>query len=199
MNNDEAKAKRLELKKEIEQLNSKIGNPTAYTLADHQPYNDSPMHALDKVKVGKLLEEYRALPNVQFKEDAITVKKYLSYSNGRYTLKYVAEKDRWDMYDGTQYMTSNVKFLDENMIEVTNTTISSDNYGEPVDHIYTLKVAPSVDSTIENSKPLPSKQPTKEEPKTGISKRLKFQSKEELEKDKRQLTNKEEKQRRKLF
>jgi hypothetical protein len=43
-------------------------------------------------------------------------------------------------------------------------------------------------------------QPTKEpEKKTGISNRLKSQSKEELEKVKRQLTNKEEKQRKKLF
>jgi hypothetical protein len=40
--------------------------------------------------------------------------------------------------------------------------------------------------------------PTKEE-KTGISNKLKFQSQEELEKDKRQLNDKEVKQRWKLF
>ena len=91
------------------------------------------------------------MPNVQFREEAISVKKYLSYSNGRYILKYVAEKDRWSTNHGSQYMSSKVKFLDEDNVEVTVTTVSSDNYGEPVYHIYSLKVVPSVDPIIQKA------------------------------------------------
>lgn len=156
MNNDEVKVKRLEIRKEIEQLSSKIGNPTAYTLADHQPYSDSPLFALDKEKFKQKLEEYRALPNVRVEEGQVTPKKCLSFSNDRYTLKYIPSKDEWQFYDGSIYMTNNVNFSEDGeSAEAIHTTVNSDNYGEPVDHIYRMKCASVPDKIVERAEPIP--------------------------------------------
>ncbi len=154
LTNEEIKAKRLALQKEIEYLNSKVNNPTAYSLKDG-PYVNSEMHREDKVKLSKLLERYRALVNV-YDEGVIVMDKYLYFSDGRYVLKYVPQKNRWDLYDGTLYMTSDVVFTDDGETAVaTHKTQNSDMYGEIVSHVFTIKCKVSPDPIVNRAKPIP--------------------------------------------
>jgi hypothetical protein len=84
--------------------------------------------------------------------------------------------------------------------EITNKTLQCDSNGLP-SKITQPSVIPRSNIQLPDTwnVRIQEQQPKEVPTKTGVSKVLKFQSKEELEKDKRQLTNKEVKQRKKLF
>jgi hypothetical protein len=149
LTNEQVIAKKTELSKQIQQI-EKVLNSSNYRAKDGCGFSQAEINEM-KAKSAKLLAEYRALPNIQFNEGVIPVNKMVIFSNGRFILKYVAEAKRWDFYDGTQYMTSNVTFLDENTVKIIQTTINSDNYGEPVDHVFILKVGTPNDPVIQKA------------------------------------------------
>ena len=144
--NDQVRAKKVELAKQIAEI-EKVMNSSNYRNKDGCGFTKAEIDEM-KAKKAKLLTEYKALPNIQCSEGVISVNKFVTFTNDRYVLKYYAPKKRWDFYDGSQFLSSDVTFLDENTVKIVHTTVNSDNYGEPVDHIYILKVGAPKDSVI---------------------------------------------------
>ena len=154
MSSNEQEIKRKsELKIEIEAMERRLTSSASITLRDG-PYANSEMHRSDKVKIVKLLEEYNALVNV-FYEETIVMDKQLSFSDSRYVLKYNPQKNRWDLYEGTVYMTSDVVFTDDENAVATHRTITSDQHGEGVNHVYIIKCKVSPDPIVERAKAIP--------------------------------------------
>lgn len=153
---DNTTDKRADLKAQITTLNDKLSNPTSYRIGLHQPYINSQAETDDRKKLNELIKKYQSLPNPSIVEAELVMKKSLSFTNGRYVLKYIPENDGWQFYDGSVYLTSNVKFSEDGeTAEAINTTVSSDNYGEPVDRIYRMKVKSSLDPIVEKAQATP--------------------------------------------
>jgi len=155
MNKNQSIDKRAELKAKISALNEKLCNPSVYRIDKDTPYSYSSQMEADRIKLNDLLKEYRTIANVQVSEGTIELKKHLSFRNDLYELRYVPEKDAWHFYRGSIFLTDKVTFPDDETALVTHTTVSSDNYSEPVDHIYTLKCKSSPDAIVTKAKPVP--------------------------------------------
>jgi hypothetical protein len=156
MSKNQISDKRKELKEKITALNDKLSNPSSYRVGLHQPYINSQAETEDREKLNGLIKEYQNLPNPSIVEAELVMKKSISFTNGRYVLKYNPDKDSWQFYDGTVYLTSNIKFSEDGETdEAINTTVSSDNFGEPVDRIYRMKVKSSTDPIVEKAQPIP--------------------------------------------
>jgi hypothetical protein len=54
-------ARRKVLAKELEELNTKLGNPSDYTTSDKQPYRNSVAYFADQETLKQKLSEYHAL------------------------------------------------------------------------------------------------------------------------------------------
>ena len=151
LTNEQIKARKAELKKLIEQLSSKTGNPSAYTLSDHQPYTGSPMEALDKVKLEQSLAEFGSLIE-SFDVATATVQKILTFSDGNYTIKYIPQKNRFDFYIGNEFRSSDVTFSEDGKsTKVIVPTRNSDTHGEIVNYVYTLNIPEPKDLTVKKA------------------------------------------------
>lgn len=147
MDNNEIKIRKKELREEIQRLSEKIGNPTAYNLGNYHPYVNSPMFEEDKKKLEEDVTEYNLLVE-SFDVATLRMQKIIQLADGRFTLKYRPEYDRWDFYEGNEYMGSKVEFIDNDNIKVTIPTQNSDTHGEIVNYIYTIKIVPTVNATV---------------------------------------------------
>lgn len=147
LDNEQIKARKEALRKEIERLKDKISNPSAFRTADGQPYVLSPMFEEDKKKFEEIVAEYNSLVE-SFDVATLTMKRIIHLADGRFTLKYRPEFNRWDFYDGNQYKGSNVEFLDEDNAKITIPTQNSDTHGETVNYVYTIKIAPTINATV---------------------------------------------------
>ena len=155
MNNDEIKTKKAELKKQIEQLSDKTEHPSSFRTKDKEPYVSSPEFEVDKEKLKQKVKEFNSLIE-SFDVASATLKKTLLFSDGMYTLKYSPQKDRWDMYIGEEYKSSDVRFSDDGeTAKVYVLTRSSDTYGQLANYVYTFKTPSTPDSIVEKAKPIP--------------------------------------------
>jgi hypothetical protein len=149
MTNEEVKARKFEIQKRVQQLSANIGNPTVR-------YQTPNGEQLAKEELGKLITEYRALPVEEVEVTTLTMGKIIALSDDRYILKYIQGSKRWDFYEGSQYKTSNVEWLDESTAKVSVPTTNSDTHGETVNYVFRVKVAPTVDPLVANlAKPQP--------------------------------------------
>lgn len=152
MNNEQIKTRKLELKKEIEQLSDKIGNPTAYTLADHQPYVNSPQLALDKEKLKQKVAEYNSLVESIVVAE-LKMDKVISFTDGVHTIKYVPKANRYDFYVGQEYQKGKVVLSEDGTTAtVTVPTVNSGTHGETVNYVYKVKILEPKDQIVKKSK-----------------------------------------------
>lgn len=152
MDNAEIKAKKLELKKEIEQLSSKTTNPSSIRTKDGQPYVNSPELAVDKEKLNQKVAEFNSLVE-SFVVANLTMDKILTFSDGNHTIKYVPKKNRFDFYIGNEYQRGTVSFgEDGESATVTIPMTNSDTHGELVNYIYKVKIAKPIDPIVKQAK-----------------------------------------------
>ncbi len=152
MDNEQVKKRKFEIKARLQELETKIGNPTAYKTANKEPLVGNLQPLIEERN--NLLAEYNQLPNESYEAATLRMKKTVFLSDGQYTLKYIPEKNRWDFYNGNEYKCSNVTFLDDDNAKVSVTVCNSDTHGELIDYIYTIKVAPTVDLIVKKTKPV---------------------------------------------
>lgn len=156
MTNEQVKVLKAELKKQIEQLTSKTGNPTSYRLANKEPYSNSSELVADQERLKQSVAEYYSLIEC-FDVATLTLKKSLSFTDGRFTLRYNPQKNMWNFYDGSEYKSSDVRFSDDGETCTVYVPVrNSDTNGELVNYIYTLKTASAPDPIVEKAKAEPA-------------------------------------------
>lgn len=135
MNKEEIKQRKIQIQNKIQYIDRLLGDPL-YTLDLNK------IKALEAEKK-QLMEEYKQLPasEVIFEAD---VHEEIFYVGNRFTVK-----NGW-LYDGTEALTNNIKFIDENTIEARKTIVSSDTLGLPIEMVYLLHIVPK---KVEQPKP----------------------------------------------
>ncbi len=155
LSNDEIKSKKLSLKKEIEQLSSKTDNPSSIRLKNGEPYVHSQEYQADLIKIERLVKEFNSLIE-SFDVASATLKKSLSFSDGRYTIKFDPQRNKWNFFDGSEYKSSDVRFSENGEeAKVYVQVCNSDTHGERVNYIYTFKTASTPDPVVEKAAPIP--------------------------------------------
>jgi hypothetical protein len=155
LTNEQIKERKQVLRKEIEQLTSKIGNPDAYTTKEGQPFRISKDFAIAQEELRKKVDEYNTLIE-NFVVASLRLNKIITFTDGNYTIKYVPEKNRYDFYIGNEYRKGTVAFNEE-LTEATVTcpTVSSDTKGELVNYIYKVQIAEPKDIVVKRIQPKP--------------------------------------------
>ena len=157
MTNEEVKARKFEIQKRVQQLSANIGNPTVR-------YQSPNGEQLAKEELDKLITEYRALPIEEVEVTTLTMGRIITLSDGRYVLKYSPHANRWDFYEGAEYKTSMVEWLDESTAKISVPTVNSDTHGETINYVFRVKVAPSIDPLVtkmSNAQPQQQLEPDK--------------------------------------
>jgi hypothetical protein len=155
LTNDQIRERKSVLRREIEQLTSKIGNPDAYTTKEGQPFRISKDYAIAQEELNKKVAEYNTLVE-SFVVANLRLNKIITFTDGNYTIKYVPEKNRYDFYIGNEYRKGTVAFNEE-LTEATVTcpTVSSDTKGELVNYIYKVQIAEPKDIIVKRTQPKP--------------------------------------------
>lgn len=155
LTNEEIVARKATVKKQIEYLTSKTGNPTAYSLSNGNPYTGSKQAEDDKKKLRELVDEYNSLI-VSIVVANLRLNKVITFTDGNYVIRYVPKKDRYDFYIGSEYKRGKVEF-NEDLTEATVTcpTVNSDTHGETVNYIYKVKINEPKDVVVKKTNPKP--------------------------------------------
>lgn len=148
LSEEQRMARRKTLAKEIEELNTKVGNPSDYFTSDKQPYRNSPEYLKDQELLkGKLCEYHTLTPKIVGPH--LRMKSNLSFTDGRYILKYNYKVGKWDLYDGTDFLTRDVVFNAEGTEATMTVPVqNSTTHGETWHYIYSMKVLPNEDPIL---------------------------------------------------
>jgi hypothetical protein len=155
MTNEQIKERKQVLRKEIEQLTSKLGSPDSYTTKEGQPFRISKEFAIAQEELRKKVDEYNTLIE-SFVVANLRLNKVITFTDNNYVIKYVPEKNRYDFYAGSEYIKGTVKFS-EDLTEATVTcpTVNSDSHGELVNYIYNVKILEVKDIVVKRVQPKP--------------------------------------------
>ena len=155
LTNDQIRERKAVLRREIEQLTSKIGNPDAYTTKEGQPFRISKDFAIAQEELRTKVDEYNTLIE-SFVVANLRLNKVITFTDGNYVIKYVPEKGRFDFYAGSEYIKGTVKFS-EDLTEATVTcpTVNSDTKGETVNYIYKIRINEPKDIVVKKIQPKP--------------------------------------------